>query len=289
MAKKSKKTNPSATSAKISTKKLPGPDWAILGLAGVGVAITAYLTGVAWWGAGPLLCEPGSSCDVIQQSRWSTVLGLPLSLWGFLVYLVLAFIAFRPMAPAKRWTWLWRISVAGLAMSLYLTLVGIIALNAVCLWCLASLGVIASIFTVLALQRPPAAATPGAPWWHLPLNSAIMAVVVVALMHIYYNSDLLTPPPDARLQALAEHLDETGARYYGASWCASCQQQGRLFRDAAEALPYIECSPFGQGGPMASACVQQNITGFPTWIIGDQRYEGILQPEELARYSGFDW
>lgn len=288
MAKRTKKIKRgTAAATQVPLKAKRPPDWPVVALAGVGMAVTAYLTGVHWWDGSPAFCEVGSSCDVIQQSRWSTVLGLPLALWGFLTYALIGLIAYRPLVPAKRWTWLWRISVVGLAISLYLTLAGIIALQAVCIWCLISLAVIAGIFTLLLLQRPPAA--PGTPWWNLPLNSTVLAIVVVTLLHLYYNSDLLSPPPDPRLEALAVHLNETGARYYGASWCVSCQRQTRMFRDAGDELPYVECSPFGQGGVLASACAAADIRSFPTWIIDDERFEGVLEPEELARRSGFDW
>lgn len=287
MAKKRSKTSTRAPAPKPASRPAPARNRAILILAAAGMLVTAYLTGTTWWAAAPAFCDAGSGCDVIRQSRWSTVMGLPLSFWGFLVYALLAFVAFRPMAAAKRWTWLWRITVMGLAISLYLTAVSLISLGAACLWCVLSLCIMTAIFVVLIVQRPPTPAN--TPWWTLPLNTGCMALIVVILMHVYYNSDLLSAPPDPRLQALASHLTESGAKYYGASWCASCQRQAQMFRQAADDLPYIECSPAGRGGPLATVCAQQNISSFPTWIIGRTRIEGALTPEELARHSGFDW
>ncbi len=263
------------------------PNWPRLILVGLGLAITGYLTGVAWLDAGPALCREGSGCDLIQNSRWSTVLGLPLALWGFLMYATLGLIALSRAAPTKRWRRLWRLSVAGLALSVYLTLVGLIELQAVCLWCLASLATIIAIFVLLAWQRPAALKEPV--WWQWPLNSALLALAVVGVVHLYYYTDLMRPPPAEKLEALAEHLDDSGARFYGASWCPVCQQQKRLFRQASEQLPYVECSPMGRGRPMARVCVDRNIDSYPTWIIDGKRYEGLLEPEELARHAEFDW
>lgn len=290
MAKRSPKTKARPADKKASktpAKALPSPAWPIIALAGVGMAVTAYLTGVAWWDATPAFCSAGSSCDVIAQSRWSEVLGLPLALWGFILYAVIAFIAYRPVAPIKRWKRLWSVALIGLVLSLYLTVVGIVALDAVCIWCLVSLATLAAIFTVNAIVRPPGA--PEVPWWQWSLNSAVAALVAIAALHLYYNSDILTPPADPRLAPLVEHLNQTGATFYGASWCASCQRQKEVFGPLAEQLPYVECSPYGQGGPTAAACTQMGIQNFPTWIIDGERTVGVLKPEALAEKSGFSW
>lgn len=263
------------------------PNWPLLALLGLGMAITAYLTGVAFLDSGPALCGEGSGCDLVQNSRWSRVLGLPLALWGFALYALMLVAVLSTRAPTKRWRRVWRLAVAGLALSLYLTLVGLVELQTACLWCLASLATLIGIVALLAWQRPEA--TKPSVWWYWPLNSAALALVVIGSLHIYYYSDLLQPPPSEKLEALAEHLDERGALFYGASWCSACQQQKRLFHEASEQLPYVECSPFGREGSRARACVREDVSSYPTWIIDDQRYEGVLEPKELARHSGFDW
>lgn len=291
MAKRPQKIKGKSSKAKSTpspqAKPARSPDWPTLALAAVGMVITAYLTGVAWWDAAPAFCGAGSSCDVIQQSRWSQVLGLPLALWGFILYALVALVAYSRLSHLKRWKRLWNLSLVGLVMSLYLTLVGLIALDAVCLWCLLSLATIAAIFVTNAVRPPPSA--PEMPWWNWLLNSAILALVTAGAMHLYYNMDLLTPPPDPRMEALVEHLNETDANYYGASWCASCQRQRQLFGNLADDLPYVECSPYGKGGLVAPACTEKGIENYPTWIIDGERTVGVLTPEELANRSGFDW
>lgn len=290
MAKRSPKTKAKPTEKKAGTvpaKSHQSPDWPVLALAALGMAITAYLTAVAWWDAAPAFCSAGSSCDLIAQSRWSQVLGLPLALWGLLLYSLIAFIAYRSSAPMKRWKRVWSVALIGLVFSIYLTLVGAVMLDAFCVWCLISLVTLAAIFVVNALRHPPEA--PGMPWWTWLLNSAIAALVAVVALHLYYNSDLLSPPPDPRLAPLAAHLRESGAKFYGASWCASCQRQKQLFGDVADELPYVECSPYGRGGPTAAACTQANIQNFPTWVIGGERSVGVLEPDALAKRSGFAW
>ena len=68
----------------------PGrPDFLILGLAAAGFAIAAYLTGLKWMGGNAAFCLSGSGCDVVQGSRYGSLLGVPTALWGVLLYVAL--------------------------------------------------------------------------------------------------------------------------------------------------------------------------------------------------------
>lgn len=262
------------------------PDWVVVGLALAGVAVTAYLTLVAWMSEAPVFCAEGSGCDLIQQSQWSTLLGLPIALWGLLLYALLALIAYRMPSKLKRWRRLWFVAFVGVAISVYLTAVGWFVLGAFCAWCLLSLAIISAILIAVLLRRPVSA--PGMGWGPWLARSAATGLVVVVALHLY-SSDLLSRPENSRLAALAVHLDEVGVRYYGASWCPSCRDQARLFGASSDRLPYVECSPGGRGTPMAQVCVAAGIASYPTWIIHGRRFEEVLQPRELARLSGFDW
>jgi len=265
------------------------PDWIVGGLAIAGMALTAYLTGVAWFGSHPAYCGAGSACDLVQSSRWSTLLGVPIAFWGFLTYTALAGIALRVRKPVKRWRYAWVISAAGLAISLYLTAISLFVIEAACIYCLVSLALIAAIFAVVARRKP--ADVPGLGWsrW-LPQTAAGAGVLVLAL-HLHY-SGVFNPaagPEDPRLKALATHLQERGAKFYGAYWCPHCQRQKNMFEASADRLPYVECTPEGRGGPISLACVNHNISEYPTWIIDGKRYTGALEPRTLARLSDFPW
>ncbi len=255
-------------------------------LAAAGVLITAYLSYVAVSGSAPLLCTTGSSCDLIQQSHWSRLFGIPVALWGFAIYALILIAALVPSNRLRRWRRIWLLSLLGLVFSLYLTAVGIISLQAVCGWCLASLALLLALFVVATVRRPPGA--PGMPWLNWSMGSAGLLLCVLGVAHAAY-SGLFSPRPQPQLVALAEHLKETGAQFYGASWCPACQRQKALFGGAADNLPYVECSPSGRGGPFAMACLNADIRDFPTWIIRGRRYVELLQPDELAQRSGFVW
>lgn len=262
------------------------PEWLVLVLAGVGLLLTGYLSFVALREGTPAFCAVGSDCDVVQHSRWSQILGFPLALWGFALYALLAYNAWHLPARLLRWKRLWLLAFFGVCISLYLTLVTWIELEALCAWCLLSLGLLTASFVRVTLVRPNSA--PGIGWQPWLINSAVAAAIALGVLHLYY-SGMFAPREGPRLQALASHLRDSGARFYGAYWCGSCEEQKRLFGSSAQHLPYIECTPSGRHGMLAPACISARINSYPTWIIRGERYPTLLSTEELARLSRFKW
>jgi uncharacterized membrane protein/thiol-disulfide isomerase/thioredoxin len=282
----SKKAHRSAAASQAGVEKTraAAPDWILLLLAVSGMLLSGYLTFTTLSDAALAFCDQGSSCQLIQQSRWSRVLGVPLALWGFALYAVLAVLAWRQPSRLQRWRRLWLIALVGLVISLYLTLVGWIELAVFCVWCLLSLALLVAFFLRASQIWPKSATVTDLRHWLL--RSGITALLAVAALHLYY-SGLLSPRADPQLQALADHLQRSEAKFYGAFWCPACQEQKSLFGPAAEQLPYVECSPNGRQGVLARACIEENISGYPTWIIRGRRYQQVLSAEELARHSRF--
>ncbi|SFP26335.1 vitamin K epoxide reductase family protein [Pseudomonas borbori] len=262
------------------------PEWPVLVLALCGMLLTGYLTYVALRGGTPAFCSEESACDLIQHSRWSRLLGLPLALWGFVLYGLLAGNAWRLPARLVRWRRLWLLAWFGLAVSLYMTLVAWLRLEAFCAWCLLSLALLAAIFIRVSLKRPKSA--PGTEWRHWLTYCTVATVITLGGLQLYY-SDLLAPREAPQLQALATHLQRSGATFYGTFWCPTCQEQKRLFGTSAERLPYVECTPDGRRGLIARVCIEAKINRYPTWIIRGQHYPQLLNIAELARLSRFKW
>jgi uncharacterized membrane protein len=259
---------------------------ALIVLSAIGVLVTAYLSFGAVFGSLPAFCTEGSGCEIVQGSRYSRFLGVPVALWGLLTYGLLLGLSISRGHGLQRWQRLWSVAVAGLVVSLYLTAAGVIALQAYCTWCLVSLALILSIFVLVHLQRPHSAAPfVWGPWLG---KHAIVLAAVLGLMQANAMG-WLQPPEDPRLTALAKHLDASGAKFYGAFWCPNCQDQKDRFGPSQVHLPYVECSPRGRSGPVAFACVAENIGQYPTWIIRGQRYTSAMDTEELAKRSGFRW
>jgi len=265
-----------------------GPNWPLFVLALLGTALSAYLTFTAWQGKLVAFCTEGAGCDVVLNSRWSTLLGMPTSFWGFLTYALLAAVAWNRYADTQ-WRWAWVISLFGLLFSLYLTSISFFELKAACPYCLTSLGIMAVIFLMTTLQRPTN--LPKFSWgpW-LGKTVSVGAAVIVAL-HMYfagYWGDA-PGPEDPWVQALAEHLSKSDVKFYGASWCPHCQEQKKLFGSSVKRIPYVECSPGGPQAPQASICKQMDITSYPTWVINGQRQTGVLALDTLAQMSKFEY
>jgi hypothetical protein len=118
----------------------------------------------------------------------------------------------------------------------------------------------------------------------------VLAAVVILIIHAGYVRPQAEPtgPEDPITRALAEHLADQGALFYGASWCEHCQQQKRLFGASANRLPYIECSPAGRNAPQSASCSRAGVRSYPTWVIQGRPIVGqVLSLAQLADATGF--
>lgn len=87
--------------------------------------------------------------------------------------------------------------------------------------------------------------------------------------------------------ALAQHLQQSGAKMYEAYWCNVCRWQEKQFGpEAYSYITAIECDPRGKNA-QPELCRQAEIRAFPTWEINGQLYEGGMQLEQLANLSGY--
>jgi uncharacterized membrane protein/glutaredoxin len=259
----------------------------LLAISGVGIVLTGYLAGTALTGGTVQGCAAGGGCDIVLNSRWATLFGLPTALWGLLAYAALAAIAFIRRADTH-WSYAWTVAFFGVCYSVYLTVVSLTILQSACPYCLTSLGLMTSALALVIWQRPPEMAHRS--WLGLSAGRGALAALVILILHANYAAPQAEPlgPEDPAVRALAEHLTEQGALFYGASWCPHCQEQKRLFGASAARLPYIECSLTGPSGPQSAACRQAGIQSYPTWVIGGRVYAGqVMTLAELASATAF--
>jgi uncharacterized membrane protein len=253
-------------------------------LAVVGALVSAYLTWTKTTGTQALFCSGANACDVVQASRYSSVLGLPTALWGLALFVVMGVLAGRGYTAA-RWLAALAMASAGVAFSAYLTVVSLLVLRAPCFYCLTSAAVAVLILAdVIRWWR----AVPGlraiAPLPRATLvGGGAAALTVLLAIGVFAVSPAGATPYQV---ALARHLSSTRAVMYGAYWCPHCQEQKDMFSAAAGMLPYVECDPKGSGA-RPDLCAQASVKSFPTWVIGDQRLVGTQSLDTLARVSRF--
>jgi len=115
-----------------------------------GLLISAYLSYTHITYAKPL-CGGLGDCELVNNSRYAEVGGVPVAVLGATMYgglLALGFLWAK--AESKGWLLLaiFGISAAGTLYSAYLTYVEFFVLMAVCIWCLASAALVSAIFAL---------------------------------------------------------------------------------------------------------------------------------------------
>jgi len=115
--------------------------WVISGLALVGLVINGLLVIQSLSGDSIAGCGGGSSCHDVLNSRWSSLLGVPVAILGFLLYLVFL------VALYRRNLWVLYICL-GLILGAvaWFVFVQTVIIGRFCLWCMAAHGVGVMIF-----------------------------------------------------------------------------------------------------------------------------------------------
>jgi uncharacterized membrane protein len=125
---------------------------AALALAGAGVA--AYLVCARYTGT-RLACTTGG-CETVQHAKYAKVAGVPVAVLGLAAYVAvfLSALTSRLEAVAAGAA----IAVAGFAFAVYLIVIQVAVLDALCQWCLASDGILALLAPATAERLRRAAA-----------------------------------------------------------------------------------------------------------------------------------
>ena len=196
---------------------MPTRDWPVAALAAAGVAIASYLAWTKWSGGSALFCTAGSSCDIVQASRYSIFLGLPTAAWGVFLYAIVGALALFGLTP-RRWLYAFLLTVSGVSFSLYLTYLSVFAVGAACAYCLTSVGIAVALFGLLLARRLHAADRRS--WIRAPRLAALGVLTAVATVVIGAGVYSANPPSSASgyQEALARHLTGSGAVMYGAYW-----------------------------------------------------------------------
>ncbi len=279
-------------------------------LATIGVIDTGSITLKKWGVLAALSCSSQdffgcNGCDKVLSSAWGSVLGQPLSLFGFLAYSAMLLMAVVPMVlqgearlTLGQRSW-WGLFTVSLGMAVFSgVLLGVMAfgIGDCCPFCILSALLSAALWLLSVF---------GGDWEDRGqlLFRGVITALLVAVIGVGWASSVGAPPvqtgdgvapPPVRAQstpatiALAEQLTAQGARVYTAYWCPHCHDQKELFgREAAAKLTVIECAADGRNSQKA-LCDTKKIEGYPSWEINGTIDSGVKPLAKLADLIGYN-
>ncbi|MEB3293373.1 MAG: vitamin K epoxide reductase family protein [Synechococcales bacterium] len=307
----------------------------MVGVAVLGIVDTAYITYEKLMAQGAGLCQGGCSTvlnspyaelwgqplalwGLVAYGTIALLAGVPLLLESTPLAstpevkkgLTLSQPAAPPSWGDRTWLPLFVATAAMAVFSSYLMYLLAFELHAVCYFC------IVSALCSVTLWGLTIAGRTWEDWGQLIFSGVItLMVTLVAALGLYAPATkILNAGPGAIADAagnvffyvdapsgeselaLAQHLQATGAKMYGAYWCPHCCEQKQLFgQDAMKQLGYVECA---EGGLQSQTEQCRSIIpdvekqtgekfGFPTWQINGQFYSGRRSLAELAELSGY--
>jgi uncharacterized membrane protein len=124
-----------------------------LGLALVGLVVAGMLTSFhVSAGASQAFCTEAGGCGTVNESSYSQVLGVPISVFGMLSYGTIAILAALAMRGFSYREWVplvvFGIAASGTLYSIYLTYLELFVIHAICPWCVASAIVMVALLVV---------------------------------------------------------------------------------------------------------------------------------------------
>ena len=127
------------------------PLLAVLGLGVAGYMAYIEITHVA------AVCGPVGECNVVQTSQYAAIAGIPVAVLGLIFYLATLVLWAVQRSATGKWTrpaalTLLGLAVFGVLFSIYLTLLELFVIHAVCMWCLSSALITTLIMVVVVAQ-----------------------------------------------------------------------------------------------------------------------------------------
>ncbi len=262
---------------------------AVLILSVIGFLLSVYLTYLHYAEGQTAFCSQGSDCDVVRQSGYSSMLGIPVALLGAVGYALIFWFSFVSISKRTGWLLLYTISLAGFVFSLYLTYIELFVIKAICPYCVVSAIIMTAIFVIIAYRKSE---------FYPKLSSLHTAVLTICVLGVVvigssaFQSDSIetqavsTGSANSLQLGLAMYLKDRGAVMYGSYKCPHCNSQKALFGGASTYIDYVECDPSGENS-RATLCFSRGVSHYPTWEINGRFYEGAKSLQELSRISGY--
>jgi uncharacterized membrane protein len=138
---------------------------AIAVLALAGAAVAAYLVYSRYTGT-RLVCTTGG-CETVQHSKYAKAAGIPVAVLGLIAYLAVFATALSSRVEAAAVGA--AIVLGGLAFGIYLIVIQVAVIDAICQWCLASDVILAALAVLTAERLRRLAGTPQATSGQAPM------------------------------------------------------------------------------------------------------------------------
>ncbi len=251
-------------------------------LCALGALVSGYLLVADFLLGGAEFCLTGEGCDMVRESRYSSVGGVPVSLLGVLGYAAIAAAAVSRLGRRTRWSFIFWFSTVAVGFSAYLTYLELFIIGALCSWCVVSAAIAVAVFLLAASQ------TTGGALRSFGGAAAVFILVFAVSYSIHSPAPEENPPSAATFYqaSLAKYLSDQGATMYGSYTCSHCEKQKKLFGGAFGYINYVECNRRGPD-PDPALCAAKNIKSYPTWEIGGEFHQGLKTLEQLGRISGY--
>jgi len=254
-------------------------------LALAGLIISAYLSVKILGGSDLNYCITGKECDLVNNSIYSKIFGIPVSVIGLLGYVLILAVSFYSFTKRKKWNLLFYITIIGASFSLYLTYVEIFKIEAICSFCVASLIIILAILVLLLSKK--SSQSPRTSTGKLTIFTIIIASIVIYGANSIQSSQDFIGDSTPYQVSLAKHLGSIGAKMFGSYKCPHCIDQKKEFGSAFNFIEYVECDNRGANAN-PSLCFAKGISSYPTWEINGKYYQGQYKLSKLAEISGFE-
>lgn len=123
---------------------------ALLAVAVAGIGVASYLTYVHYEPK-VLICTGSGGCETVQDSKYAVLAGVPVAVLGLAAWIAVLLLTLSASELARTLTV--ALALAALAFSVYLVVLQIVVIDAVCVWCMANDVVLVPVLAALALLR----------------------------------------------------------------------------------------------------------------------------------------
>eukprot|EP00188_Purpureofilum_apyrenoidigerum_P001948 Plantae.Rhodophyta-Purpureofilum_apyrenoidigerum.ctg21272.p1 GENE.Plantae.Rhodophyta-Purpureofilum_apyrenoidigerum.ctg21272~~Plantae.Rhodophyta-Purpureofilum_apyrenoidigerum.ctg21272.p1 ORF type:complete len:363 (+),score=63.69 Plantae.Rhodophyta-Purpureofilum_apyrenoidigerum.ctg21272:160-1248(+) len=260
----------------------------LAGLSVVGLLETAFLTYKKLFGGGVGSLCTTAGCLEVLGGPYSTVFGLPLTLFGMGGYAAVLALCVYPLLTSNQKdaetrdrrarTLLVTIGTAMGTFSAYLMFVLFGVIRGWCPWCLVSAGISETI-AFIVLSRTLSSSWRNSLFTALVTTLASVSVFVTTPGGVFDASVIRDPPVVTEISSgealdIAEGLQKKDTRMFGAYWCSHCYGQKQLLgKEAMKKIQYVECSDRGRNS-QAQLCREKKLPGYPAWEIDGKLYFG---------------